>query len=80
MRRDVLEHLYRNEDLLRFVREQPQWYRKLTRNPEDLESIEIASLQYFKKSIPDRVGQLYSNVQLASFMLEAIKSMNTNSS
>jgi hypothetical protein len=79
MRRDVLEHLYANEDLIKFVREQPQWYRKLTRDPEDIEALEIAALQYFKKSIPDRVGQLYSNVQLASLMLEVFRSMNNNS-
>ncbi len=54
MRHEVLEYLQGQKDLKRFVREQPLWYRKLSRNPYDLQKLEIESLHYYKKTIPTK--------------------------
>jgi len=79
MRREVLDYLERQKDLKQFVREQPLWYRKLTRNPDDLQSLEIASLHYYKKTIPDQVEKISNSVQMASMMYNMFQAMKTQS-
>lgn len=79
MRREVIDYLERQKDLKQFVREQPLWYRKLTRNPEDLQSLEIASLHYYKKTIPDQVEKFSNSIQMASMMYNMFQAMKTQS-
>lgn len=79
MRREVLDYIERQRDLKQFVREQPQWYRKLSRNPFDLEALEIASLHYYKKTIPHQVERLSNGVQMASMMYSMFQSMKQQS-
>ncbi|MGG3466546.1 YlbE-like family protein [Neobacillus pocheonensis] len=75
MRREVLEYLGNQKDLKQFVREQPQWYRKLSRNPYELQSLEVASLHYYKKTIPDQVEKFSNSVQMASMMYHMFQAM-----
>jgi hypothetical protein len=77
MRKDVLNYLERQKDLKQFIREQPQWYRKLTRNPYDLQALEVASLHYYKKTIPDQVEKFSNSVQMASMMYHMFQAMKT---
>nr|WP_263328135.1 YlbE-like family protein [Neobacillus sp. Marseille-Q6967] len=75
MRRDVWEYLNNKQELKKFIREQPIWYRKIARNPYDLQSLEIESLHYFKKTIPHQVEKFSNNVQMASMMFYMLQSM-----
>jgi len=75
MRRELIEYLEQQKDLKQFVREQPQWYRKLSRNPYDLQSLEIASLHYYKKTIPDQVNKFSNGVQMAAMMYSMFQTM-----
>lgn len=77
MRREVWHVVQSNPDYHRFIQENPQWYRRLTRNPTDLETLDISVKQYFKKSIPDQVGKLSQNVQLASMMIDLFQMMQS---
>ncbi|WHY02264.1 YlbE-like family protein [Neobacillus sp. DY30] len=79
MRRDVHEYLNRQKELKKFIREQPIWYRKLSRNPYELQKLEIASLHYYKKTIPHRVEKFTNNVQMASMMFYMLQSMKDQS-
>ncbi|CAH2713385.1 hypothetical protein BACCIP111895_00520 [Neobacillus rhizosphaerae] len=75
MRREVFEYLENQKDLKQFVREQPHWYRKLSRNPYDIQSLEIASLHHYKKTIPDKVEKFSSGVQMANMMYQMFQAM-----
>ncbi len=75
MRREVFEYLEQHNELKRFVREQPLWYRKLSRNPYDLQALEVASLHYYKKTIPHQVEKFSNGVQMASMMYSMFQSM-----
>jgi hypothetical protein len=77
MRRDVLEYLEGQKGLKQFIRQQPIWYRKLSRNPYDLQSLEIESLRYNKKTIPDQVNKFSNSVQMASMMYQMFQTMKT---
>jgi hypothetical protein len=75
MRKEVLEYLEGQKDLKQFVREQPLWYRKLARNPNDLQSLQIESLHYYKKTIPDHVEKFSNSVQMAQMMFQMFQAM-----
>jgi hypothetical protein len=75
MRREVLEYLDSKKELKQFVREQPIWYRKLTRNPYELEALEIASLHHYKKTVPHQVEKFTNGVQMASMMFQMFQAM-----
>jgi hypothetical protein len=75
MRREVLEYLDSKKELKQFVREQPIWYRKLTRNPYELEALEVASLHHYKKTVPHQVEKFTNGVQMASMMFQMFQAM-----
>lgn len=76
MRYEIREYLQQNPDLKAFIREQPQWYRTLTRNPTDIQALEVASLHYYKKTIPHHVEKFSNGVQMASMMMSMFQAMN----
>ncbi|HZH58836.1 MAG TPA: YlbE-like family protein [Metabacillus sp.] len=75
MRKDVQEYIRMNEERIRFIREQPYWYRKLSRNPNELDSMEIDMMNYYQKTIPHRVQQFSNSIQMASMMIAMFQSM-----
>ena len=79
MRQNIKEYIAQNAELQQFIREQPQWYRQLSRNPNQLEVFEIASLHYYKKTIPDHVEKFSNGVQMASMMVSMFQAMNAQS-
>ncbi|KAB7669289.1 YlbE-like family protein [Bacillus sp. B1-b2] len=76
MRQNVKEYISQSQELQQFLREQPYWYRSLSRNPNELEAFEVASLQYYKKTIPDHVQKFSNGVQMASMMVSMFQAMN----
>ncbi|PMC38319.1 hypothetical protein CJ195_07560 [Bacillus sp. UMB0899] len=75
MRKDVQEYIRANEERIKFIREQPHWYRKLSRNPDELDSMELNMMNYYQKTIPHRVQQFHNSVQMASMMIAMFQSM-----
>ncbi|KMY49331.1 hypothetical protein AC625_07150 [Peribacillus loiseleuriae] len=80
MRQDIYEVIKENEDLLKLLRMQPYWHRKLMRNPQLLEKLNTDAVFFFKKSIPDRVSKFSDGVQFASMMMNMFQAMKTPSS
>ncbi len=80
MRKEVSNYIAQNKDLQRFIREQPRWYRSLSRNPTQIDSLEIASLHYHKNTIPHKVEKFTTGVQMASMMMGMFQAMNSNQS
>lgn len=77
LRSELYDYIQNNEDLQKFIREQPIWYRKLSRDPLKIQEFELAMMQYYKKTIPDRVDKFQNQIQMASFLVEMFKSMRT---
>lgn len=76
MRQEVMQYIYSKNELKQFLREQPSWYRKLSREPTSLEEFEIASLHYFKKTIPHRVEKFSNSLHMASMMMNMLQTLN----
>lgn len=49
MRKEVQEYVFADEERRRFIREQPVWYRKLSRNPNDLSAFHLDMMNFMKK-------------------------------
>ncbi|MFZ0443439.1 MAG: YlbE-like family protein [Bacillus sp. (in: firmicutes)] len=79
MRIDVYTYLQKNRELIEFLREQPIWYRKLSRDPSQIEKLEIAALHYYQKTIPHQIEKFSNGVQMASMMVSMFKIMNEQS-
>jgi len=79
MRIDVYTYLQKNKELIEFLREQPIWYRKLSRDPSQIENLEIAVLHYYQKTIPHQIEKFSNGVQMASMMVSMFKIMNDQS-
>jgi hypothetical protein len=79
MRKEVVDQLRSNKELIEFVRAQPHWYRKLSRDPRDIHSVQIAALHHFEKTIPHKVQKFSNSVQMASMMMHMFSSMNSQS-
>ncbi|MBZ5748733.1 MULTISPECIES: YlbE-like family protein [Metabacillus] len=75
MRKEIQEQIRSNKELQQFIREQPQWFRKLSRNPNDLESLEMEMMNYYQKTIPHKVQQFSNSIQMASMMIGMFQAM-----
>ncbi len=73
MRAEIIEYISQNKDLQNFLREQPIWYRKLSRHPYDLEKFEIAAMNYYKRTIPHKIERLSNGMHIAKLMLNMLQ-------
>ncbi len=78
MRREVQQFVNANPETKRFVREQPQWYRMLGRNPYLISSIEKNMKEYYGKTFAQKIDRTHSGIQSASMLLELLSVMGTN--
>ncbi|TYR82608.1 hypothetical protein FZC66_03160 [Priestia megaterium] len=77
MRKNVYEYIQSKPKLNDFIREQPMWYRRLTRDPDQVEKFELASMQYYKQTIPDKVEKFSNSIQMANMMFHMFQSMKS---
>lgn len=79
MRHNVYEFIQTNDDMKKYLRIQPAWYKRLMRNPHELDKFETEAKYFFEKSIPHRVSKFSDSVQVASMMLHMFQAMNVPS-
>ncbi|WP_246940283.1 YlbE-like family protein [Bacillus pinisoli] len=75
MRQEVLQIIRSNDQYKKYVREQPFWYRKLSRNPSSIQELDLASKEYYKQTIPHKVTNFSQQLQMASMMIGMFQSM-----
>lgn len=76
MRREIQNFLGTRPDLITFVRENPVWYRLLTRNPEKIYEIEQQSKLFYGKTLPQRIDRLQRQMQLAQMLISIMYGMS----
>ncbi|MGY3714040.1 YlbE-like family protein [Sutcliffiella cohnii] len=75
MRKEVYDYIQSKKILKQFIKEQPIWYRKLSRDPNSTAEMELAAMQYYKQTIPHKVEKFQNSVQMASMMVHMFQSM-----
>ncbi|PSL50815.1 YlbE-like protein [Salsuginibacillus halophilus] len=69
----MYEAIYYDKDALTYLRQDPAWYRKLSRSPERYAEFLEASKRYHKKTWPDRLDLLARQGQAGALLLELLK-------
>ncbi|AKS37929.1 hypothetical protein NP92_07205 [Anoxybacillus gonensis] len=75
MRKDVYEYIVAKPKIHQFLREQPSWYRRLTRRPMDIKEMEKEARQYYKQTFPHKVEQVVQTIEMAKMMMAMMKLM-----
>jgi hypothetical protein len=75
MRQDIYGHIKANKELKQYIREQPYWYRKLSRDPSQFNQFIISSKEYYKQTIPHRVEHFSQKLHMASMMINMFQVM-----
>ncbi len=78
MRPDIIKIVRSNETYKKYLREQPYWYRKLSRDPASIREFDLNSKDYFKQTIPHKVASLSEKLQMASMMVGMFQVMREN--
>lgn len=76
MRKEVYEYVISRRDVHRFIREQPEWYKILSRDPNKLKQCEKACLEYYQKTLPHRFEKIANGMQMATMMYSMFQAMN----
>ncbi|WP_082174336.1 YlbE-like family protein [Bacillus sp. FJAT-27231] len=74
MRQEIMEMIRKNKEWLNYLRKEPSWYRLLSRDPYQIETFQKASLQFYKKTFPDRLGRFNDSLQMASALMYMMQS------
>lgn len=73
-----MDYIQSQAQLRQFLREQPNWIRRLNRNPTELQVFELSAQHYYKRTIPHQVEKITSGVQMASMMMSMFQAMNNS--
>ncbi|WP_078430637.1 YlbE-like family protein [Alkalihalobacterium alkalinitrilicum] len=73
MRNDINMLLRSQPELKQFIRQHPQWYRKLSRDPYQIKQLELEANQFYGKTFPQRMEKIQSNLQLAMMLVQMLQ-------
>ncbi|MCM3759321.1 YlbE-like family protein [Alkalihalobacillus oceani] len=73
MRRDVLQVLQASPELRQYVRQHPVWYRRLARDPGQLQAMEKEANYFYGRTLPQRVEKMQNQLGLAMMMIEMLR-------
>jgi hypothetical protein len=62
--------LEQRQDLWKFIRKNPEWYRYLARDVNRIEEMEQVAKQYYGKTIPQRLEKAQQNIQLVRLLMD----------
>lgn len=72
MRYDVKESIYKNENLLRYLRENSGWYKRLNRN-ESLENMVNEMKERYGLRFRDKVDKIGTGIDLINAFMNVTK-------
>ncbi|MUK89553.1 hypothetical protein GMD78_14390 [Ornithinibacillus sp. L9] len=75
MNRYCYQFLKSRPELLHFVRQNPIWYRYLTRDPNRLSELEKEARQFYGKTFTQQVERINNGVQMVGMFLQFADSM-----
>ncbi|MFD1735691.1 YlbE-like family protein [Bacillus salitolerans] len=78
MRQDIRSYIKNDTELTKYIREQPYWYRRLSRDPDQLNTFVLSSREHYRKTIPHKVQQFSEQLQMASMMINMFQVMREN--
>ncbi|MFB1051909.1 YlbE-like family protein [Paraliobacillus sp. JSM ZJ581] len=71
----IYQQVKNNASVLYYMRHDPSWYRKLSRNPMALVDMEKQAKIYQGRTIPQRVERISEQMQLLGMFLQMASTM-----
>ncbi|HHU80722.1 MAG: YlbE-like family protein [Bacilli bacterium] len=68
----ILEKLYQNEPILRYLRYNPKWYIPLNQNPESYKDFEKEAKTNLKLTTADKIENLKNQINFINSMIKYI--------
>ncbi|WNF35580.1 YlbE-like family protein [Bacillaceae bacterium IKA-2] len=68
MRQEIQLYLSQRRDVKQFVRNNPQWYRYLSRNPQSISELDEQVKYYYGKTFPQKLDRFQSNLNMAMML------------
>lgn len=75
MQPGVYQYLESNEELIRFIRMNPSWYRKITRNPSIIPTMEQEAKYYFGKTTTQKIERFSNQLQMIQMLMQMAHAM-----
>ncbi|KGX93288.1 hypothetical protein N781_12845 [Pontibacillus halophilus JSM 076056 = DSM 19796] len=75
MQPGVYQYLRNREDLLRFMRMNPDWYRRVTRDPSVIQNMEEEAKFFYGKTTTQRIEKLSTQVQMVNMLISMAQAM-----
>lgn len=69
------EYLRNNDQLLKFVRYNPLWYRYLSRDPSAIKLMEKEAKVFYGKTLSQRLERMSDQIQLVSMLIHFSEAM-----
>jgi YlbE-like protein len=79
VRREIQDYLNTRPDLKYYIREKPEWYRKLSRNPFSVAELEESSKVFYGRTFGQRVDRFHQQLQNFGLLMELISVMGETS-
>jgi len=73
MRADVRQQLFERPELRLYIRQHPNWYRKLSRDPSQIPLLEKEANRFYGRTLPQRVEKVQNSLGLVMMMMEMLK-------
>lgn len=70
LRPEIRSYLDEKPELKYFLRAKPIWYRRLTRNPQELSNFESDAKKFHGKTIPQKIQKVGNQMQMASMLFQ----------
>jgi hypothetical protein len=74
-----MDYLNTRPDLKYYIREKPEWYRKLGRNPFSVAELEEGAKVFYGRTFGQRVDRFHSQLQNFGLLMELISVMGETS-
>ena len=78
MRHEVQLYINQHPEIKQFIRNNPMWYRYLSRNPESVIQLEQEVKHFYGKTFPQKIERFQSNLNMAMMLLDMIRGMNAS--
>jgi hypothetical protein len=75
VRKEIREYLNARPDLKYFIREKPEWYRKLSRNPFSVAELEEGAKVFYGRTFGQRVDRFHQQLQNFGMLMDLISVM-----
>lgn len=70
LRKELIYVLLNDHELRQYVRQHPYWYRTLSRDPNELYTLQKEADYFYGRTFPQRVEQVRNQLGLAMMMIE----------